>query len=856
MIMRKKLQLLFTLLLALPMGMLAQGTTWTEATQLPLGQEKSGQLSTDRKTEFWKFTFTTDGAAKIVITPGSGLRVQDLRLYYYQSDGSNYWERTSNNFWINPSWYEGELKVPDMAPGTYLLKVTHGEGAAQYTIKVEFTPSTYANNSEVDGWDPRSDEKPCTLPLNHTVQGHLGYGYAKGSEDDEDWYTFTVADDGVANIKIIPESTLRIEDLRLYYFQSDGKNYWERTDHNYWINPSWYEGNLNIPNLAPGTYLVKVKRGQGYGGYELTYTFTANTYANDHEPDGWNPLSDEKPGTLPLNKTMQGHLGYGYQKSSEDNDDFWTFEVKRDGAVNINIKPGENLRIEDLRLYYYQSDGKNYWERKDHNFWINPSWYEGNLNIPNMAPGTYLVKVKRGQGYGGYELTYTLEPQAYKNDAEPNNDWKEGRDNNYLARGQEKQGHLGYGYQKSSEDDVDFYRITVPCDGKVILTYTPTDVNSHLRVDDIRFYYIQSDGSNYWERTSNTYFINPSWYLGTLTVPDVTSGDYLVKVKRGEGYGAYSLKYDFEQDPLPDDGQAENDWKKPTKLAKSKTLSGHLGYGYANGNEDSEDWYEVTMTSTGTLTINIQPGDNLRIDDVRLYYYQDDRSNYWERTKGNFHINPSWYLGSLVTENVEAGDYLIKVHRGEGRGNYRISFNADLTDVEPAKPLEDEPYDPQPGYDDDTPTPDPDDPGSDVIDEFTLWYTLDTGGSVGYKLSEKPQVRLLGAETTVTSSRGVMTFETMKIWKFTLNAGGTTAIEETVSPVQPEAEGSVSRDDDALVFSGCRPGEPVYIYTAGGRVVSQNRIGSDGSLELSLGTLRPGLYIVKAGSVNIKFLKK
>jgi len=127
---------------------------------------------------------------------------------------------------------------------------------------------------------------------------------------------------------------------------------------------------------------------------------------------------------------------------------------------------------------------------------------------------------------------------------------------------------------------------------------------------------------------------------------------------------------------------------------------------------------------------------------------------------------------------------------------------------------------------------------------------------VGYKLSEKPQVRLLGAETTVTSSRGVMTFETMKIWKFTLNAGGTTAIEETVSPVQPEAEGSVSRRDDALVFSGCRPGEPVYIYTAGGRVVSQNRIGSDGSLELPLNALRPGLYIVKAGSTNIKFLKK
>ena len=99
-------------------------------------------------------------------------------------------------------------------------------------------------------------------------------------------------------------------------------------------------------------------------------------------------------------------------------------------------------------------------------------------------------------------------------------------------------------------------------------------------------------------------------------------------------------------------------------------------------------------------------------------------------------------------------------------------------------------------------------------------------------------------------------FPTTAFAEETAPAEPTTTIEETVSPVQPEAEGSVSRRDDALVFSGCRPGEPVYIYTAGGRVVSQNRIGSDGSLELPLNALRPGLYIVKAGSTNIKFLKK
>ena len=52
-------------------------------------------------------------------------------------------------------------------------------------------------------------------------------------------------------------------------------------------------------------------------------------------------------------------------------------------------------------------------------------------------------------------------------------------------------------------------------------------------------------------------------------------------------------------------------------------------------------------------------------------------------------------------------------------------------------------------------TPDDPDPQGETVDEFTLWYTLDIGGTVSYKLSEKPQVRLLGEETTVTSSRGV-----------------------------------------------------------------------------------------------------
>ena len=836
--MRKRLHFLLTLLFALPIGMLAQGTTWQSATDLPLGQVKSGQLSENRNEDWWTFTVTADGAANIICTPGSGLRINDVRLYFFDEGRSNYHERSDNAFHTDPGWYEGTLTIPNLAPGTYLFKVNRGEGSGSYNIKVEFTADPYANSKTPDAWNDAD-----VLPLNTPKQGHLGYGYVASSEDNEDWWTFTVDADGEASFNIKPSSTLRINDLRLYFFDEGQSNCHERSDNAFYINPGWYEGTLTTPNLAPGTYLLKVNRGEGCGGYTLTYTFNANVYANDNDVNDWT-----KPAKLTLGKSVQGHLGYGYAASSEDHTDWWEFEVTRDGAVTFAITPGEGLRVNDLRLYYYDADKANFHERSDKTFYVNPGWYQGSFTTPNLAPGTYLLKVNRGEGCGGYELNCTLEPQAFKNDLEPNNKWYDGLANNYLARGQEKQGHLGYGYAASSEDHTDWYRIKVPADGVVRLIYTPTAENSHLRVNDVRLHWIEPDNSNCHERSDNTFYINPGWDAGELRIPNMAPGEYLVKVNRGEDYGAYSLKYVFEQNPLPNDGQPE-DWQQPTKLPEGKTLSGHLGYGYTASSEDNTDWYEVTMAKDGTLTINIQPGENLRINDVRLHYYDTDKSNYHQRSKSNFYINPGRDAGSLVVENVEAGDYLIKVNRGEGCGNYRISFNADLADVEPLEPMEDEEVEPDPGTDPQ--------PGGDAIDEFTLWYTLDIGGTVGYKLSEKPQVRLLGAETTVTSSRGVMTFETQKIWKFTLNApGDPTAIEETVAPVQPEYNANVNVSGDALVFSGCRPGEPVYIYTAGGRVVSQNRIGSDGSLELPLNALRPGLYIVKAGSTNIKFLKK
>jgi hypothetical protein len=718
----KRLQLFLLLLLALPIGVLAAGTKWDAATTLPIGQEKSGNLSKNVTEEWWTFTVSQDGASTITVTPGSGLRISDVRLYYYEYNDKkeivNYWQRTDNAYYTEPGWYSGYFTTPNLAPGSYLVRIQRGEGEGSYTIKCDFKANSYTNNKETDEWNNAN-----TLTKDVAAQGHLGYGYTRSSEDNYDWWTFTVTEDGEATIIIDHEGSLRISDLRLYYFEYDKDkkvvNYWQRTNNNYYIEPGWYSGTLTINNLAPGTYLIRIERGEGQGGYQLTYTFKANGYKNNKEVDDWNA-----PGKLPYNSSVQGHLGYGYASSDEDNYDWWTFEVKQDGAATINITHDGTLRISDVRLYYYEYSKEkeiiNYWQRTDDTYYFEPGWYAGNMRIPNLAPGIYLLRLQRGEGWGGYELTYTAEPQEFTNDPEPNNEWIEGLQNNYLARGQEKQGHLGYGYVGKNADNYDWFRITVPRDGKAILTYTPTSVNSALRVGDVRLYYIEGNNVNYWQRTSNTYYMEPGWYAASLTIPDLAPGDYLVRVERAEGYGAYSLKYEFEQNELPNDVEPNNEWNQAIKLVEGKTQSGHLGYGYVNGNEDTYDWYEVTMSSTGTLKINIQPGSNLRISDVRLYYYEynvnHEKVNCWQRTKGNYYIEPGWYAGTLTTEGVEAGDYLIRVQRGQGYGNYRIAFNADIKDVTPLDPL---------------PAENPDNPQEPkTVQQGGTTYTVDGEGNV------------------------------------------------------------------------------------------------------------------------------
>ena len=129
---------------------------------------------------------------------------------------------------------------------------------------------------------------------------------------------------------------------------------------------------------------------------------------------------------------------------------------------------------------------------------------------------------------------------------------------------------------------------------------------------------------------------------------------------------------------------------------------------------------------------------------------------------------------------------------------------------------------------------------------------LKAGGTVGYALSTKPAVTLVGTVFTLTTTETTVTYQHEEVEKFTLNALAPVGIEEEAVLVEPQ----VQRQAGQLTFTGCKPNEVIRIYTVGGRLVLTARTDADGYAEVQTAQLPKGVYVVKSESVTIKIAKQ
>lgn len=270
---------------------------FTEATvTIPVGGTVNGHIGFYRNggtydTDDWyKFSTAEDGIISLTLNQGTGMY---HGIYLYDANGTTLLDNTFN-------YTTTTVSVSNLAAGDYYAKVDNYSSSyySSYTLAVNLTPSTYANDPEPNG----TLEEATPMLTNSSVEGHIGYRNNGTIYDQNDYYKIELSEPG--------DLTLTIEKgpsqyNTIYILNSTGTNLESQSNY----------GNFSISelNLAAGTYYARVNyySSSHFGGYTLT-----NNYCPDQITiiaEGETTFCDGESITL---STPDHHLNYLWSDGS------------------------------------------------------------------------------------------------------------------------------------------------------------------------------------------------------------------------------------------------------------------------------------------------------------------------------------------------------------------------------------------------------------------------------------------------------------------------------------------------------------------------------------------------------------
>ncbi|MBR1860731.1 MAG: pre-peptidase C-terminal domain-containing protein [Lachnospiraceae bacterium] len=269
--------------------------TPVNATVIPLNKTIKGNLYKDADVDYYKFTLEKNGTVSVDF------------FHDYIDSGNHYWGLQLldvNNRAYLDYWYVGNMlkednsRVNGLSAGDYYIKIYKNDhySSKNYEFKINYTANADWE-AEPNGATTSADK----LEMGKSISGCL---YV---EDDVDYYEFTVEKRGIVNIAIETE------------FIDSGSQYWwiycydkagnTKLGHRYggWFGTDKYDeaygiagnrsgksnlgtldtidGKCGIGFLEPGTYYLKIQKGESFSRNK--YTLTMNS-----AEELWAPKTD------------------------------------------------------------------------------------------------------------------------------------------------------------------------------------------------------------------------------------------------------------------------------------------------------------------------------------------------------------------------------------------------------------------------------------------------------------------------------------------------------------------------------------------------------------------------------------
>jgi hypothetical protein len=480
----------------------AQGSNFATAVAIDPNGTKTGIISDQSMTHWWKVTLTANGYLRVQTTSGGTV---DVDLSIYDVNGTTYITGDSKSGTTAEAF-------AFLKPGTYYINPYRGGGTGgAYSLTTTFTSPT--RNADTEPNDATT--QALTLAPNSSSTGHIGF-FGSGTFDESDYWKITTMQDGWLRVQVRSDSL----DLR-------GDNLFDIDVSMYDINGiSYLSGDSRSGTfsqaaafLRPGTYYVKLYRGNGRAGsYEIKVDLFPPGRANDVEGND----TYQTASTATINGTVTGHIGYS-SDGVTDQGDYWKFTIPGNGKVVVQITNDSldqsGIRF-DVDVSMYDVNGTSY---------ITGDSRTGTFSecIAYLKGGTYYIRPYRGFGNGGsYAMTVNYTAPARADDGDGNDDPATAK---ALTYGVVNSGHIGY-FGNGVTDNGDYWKLTAPSSDSIYIQIT-----SDASVDvDLSIY--DSNGSSYIAGDTRT-----STYSQAGFKP-VAGSTYYIRAYRGLGSaGSYSI---------------------------------------------------------------------------------------------------------------------------------------------------------------------------------------------------------------------------------------------------------------------------------------------------------------------------
>lgn len=361
--------------------------------------------------------------------------------------------------------------------------------------------------------------------------------------------------------------------------------------------------------------------------------------------------------SLTVNVVTNGRLGDSLAPSVWDTYDWYSVTTPADGKLTIKTSASGGL---DIQPYIYRAvfdmNGSN-----PGGDWASPEGDATNDSVTGfLRAGTVYVQLIRRSGSGPYSITPQFTPAALANDAEMNDTTKMAM---ILDVNTSKTGHLGYYSYLLQTDGVDWYKVQVPSDGRLVITTATSGGNL-----DIQPYIYRA--------VFDTNGTNPGgdWYspVGDSIRDTVSNalhaGMVWIQVHRRAGVGSYEIKCAFSAAALTNDSEINDTPLVAQAISMNAQFTGHMGYYSNKMSNDSYDWFKFTIQDEGKVTLTSVTSDgNL---DLHYYIYRAVYDSSSSNPAGDYVGSAGDTVADTAADFLRAGTYYVQVVRSRGVGSY------------------------------------------------------------------------------------------------------------------------------------------------------------------------------------------